>query len=84
MDAILAELGQEFGEDDPRVGQLLRLTEEADENYRDQHEDYTDMELTLEVHLLVEVIRVAREMDLCISEFINRCMEAFVKMAIEQ
>lgn len=37
IDAILADLGSEFSEDDPRIEQLLSLSDEADEYYKERH-----------------------------------------------
>ena len=83
MDAILADLGQEFSEDDPRIEQLLRLSDQADEYYKERHvEGYSDIELTLEIQLLVNIIRLARERNLCTNEFIVKCLEAFVNQNV--
>lgn len=37
IDAILADLGSEFSEDDPRIEQLLSLSDEADEYYKERN-----------------------------------------------
>lgn len=79
IDAILADLGSEFSEDDPRIEQLLSLSDEADEYYKERHDKgYSDIELTLEIQLLVKIIRMAQELNLCTNEFIVKCLEAFV------
>ena len=79
IDAILADLGSEFSEDDPRIEQLLSLSDEADEYYKERHDKgYADIELTLEIQLVVKIIRMARERNLCTNEFIVKCLEAFV------
>lgn len=79
IDAILADLGSEFSEDDPRIEQLLSLSDEADEYYKERHvEGYSDIELTLEIQLLVKIICMARELNFCTNEFIVKCLEAFV------
>lgn len=60
IDAILADLGSEFSEDDPRIEQLLSLSDEADEYYKERHDKgYADIELTLEIQLVVKIIRMA-------------------------
>ena len=79
IDCILSELGPDFNDDDPRVEQLFYLSDEADKYYKEQHtEGYTDIEISLEVQLLVKIIRMARERNLCANEFIVKCLESFV------
>lgn len=83
MDVILAELGQEFYEDDPRIEQLLKLSDQADEYYKERHvEGYSDIELKLKIQLLVKIICMARELNLCTNEFIVKCLEAFVNQNV--
>ena len=81
IDCILSELGPDFNDDDPRVERLINLSNKADEYYKEQHtEGYTDIEISLETQLLVKIIRMARERNLCANEFIAKCLEAFVEL----
>ena len=80
IDCILSELGPDFNDDDPRVERLFNLSDEADEYYKEHHtEGYTDIEIRLEAQLLVKIIRMARERNLCTNEFIAKCLEALVE-----
>ena len=80
IDSILSELGPDFNDDDPRIELLIKLSDKADEYFKEQHtEGYTDIEISLETQLLVKIIRMARERNLCANEFIVKCMEAFVE-----
>ena len=80
IDCILSELGSEFSDDDPCIERLFNLSDEADEYYKEQHtEGYTDIEISLKVQILVKIIRMARERNLCANEFIVKCLEAFVE-----
>ena len=79
IDFILFELGSEFSNNDPLVEQLINLSNEADEYYKDQHiEGYTDIEVSIETQLFVKIIRLARERNLSTNEFIVKCLEAFI------
>ena len=79
MDAILTGLGNEFADDDPRVEQLIRLSNTADEYYKELHADgYTDMGIQMENQVFVKIIRMARERNLCTNEFIVQSLETFV------
>ena len=80
IDCILSELGPDFNDDNPRIELLFNLSNKADEYYKEQHsEGYTDIEISLETQLLVKIIRMARERNLCANEFIVKCLEAFVE-----
>ena len=80
IDCILSELGPDFNDDDPRVELLIKLSDKGDEYFKEQHtEGYTDIEISLETQLLVKIIRMARERNLCANEFIVKCLEAFVE-----
>ena len=80
IDCILSELGSEFSDDGPHIERLIKLSDEADEYYKEQHtEGYTDIEISLEVQLLVKIIRMARERNLCTNEFIVKWLETYVE-----
>ena len=80
IDSILSELGPDFNDDDPRIELLIKLSDKADEYFKEQHtEGYTDIEISLETQLLVKIIRMARERNLCANEFIVKCLETFVE-----
>ena len=80
IDCILSELGPDFNDADPRVEWLINLSNKADKYYKEQHtEGYIDIEISLETQLLVKIIRMARERNLCTNEFITKCLEAFVE-----
>lgn len=80
IDSILSELGPDFNDDDPRIELLIKLSDKADEYFKEQHtEGYTDIEISLETQLLVKIIRMARERNLCTNEFIVECLEVFVE-----
>ena len=78
--SILSEHGPDFNDDDPRIELLIKLSDKADEYFKEQHtEGYTDIEISLETQLLVKIIRMARERNLCTNEFIVECLEVFVE-----
>ena len=85
IDCILSEFGPDFNDDNPRIERLINLSNKADEYYKEQHtEGYTDIEISLETQLLVKIIRMARERNLCANEFITKCLETFVEQYTEK
>lgn len=72
MDALIAKLGTDYTEDDPKVTELLVLSDAADSYYKQNHQDgYVDEVITLEMTELVTLIIAARKKSMCLNEYVE-------------
>lgn len=80
MDILLEKMDGNLSDDHPDVIELLSLSDQADRLYWELHPDLTaELPLNLDVELLVNLIRIAREQDLCLNELVNKCLDELVK-----
>lgn len=76
MDALIAKLGTDYSEDDPKVTELLVLSDAADSYYKQNHQDgYVDEVISFEITKLVTLIIAARKNSMCLNEYVEALLK---------
>lgn len=75
MDALIVRLGDGYEEDNPIVQELMDLSEKADLFFKQKHQDgYIDMDITLEIRTIVNLIVESRHRGVTVSELANELL----------